>query len=262
MGREHKSPRESIIYSEMGLPGRYYGSNPDNIGNLPDKVVSITSPPYEGALHNVSDSLRRIDQDRYEKGLKYSPKRNQDMDWPESQGQIGQEQGETYLSEMLKVYQQAALCCSVLVLVVKDPTRDGKIRRLGRDTVKLLRRSGFRIIDYHRAILFEELEQPTLFGGIEKKIKGRLSFFKRLSYKRGSPVAAYEHIIFAQNLRDGTMVSISSPPYSNATKNLDDIERWDKEKAGRIKEIQSLSVSMMRPYSDNPANIGNLPDRR
>ena len=51
---------------------------------------------------------------------------------------------------------------------------------------------------------------------------------------------------------------ISSPPYANATKNLDDIEKWDKEKAGRIKDIQSMSKSMMKPYSDNPKNLGNL----
>ncbi len=34
-------------------------------------------------------------------------------------------------------------------------------------------------------------------GDVKKEPKGRLGFFKRLSYRRGSPVARYEDIIIA-----------------------------------------------------------------
>lgn len=59
----------------------------------------------------------------------------------------------------------------------------------------------WHILCTHRALLFEELEQSSLFGGTKKKVKGRLSFFKRLSYVRGQPVAAWEDCIFCVRKR-------------------------------------------------------------
>ena len=51
---------------------------------------------------------------------------------------------------------------------------------------------------------------------------------------------------------------VTSPPYEGFTKNLNDIENWDKEKGDRIKQMQALSVSMPKPYSHDQTNIGNL----
>ena len=51
------------------------------------------------------------------------------------------------------------------------------------------------IRDRHRALLFEELEQADLFGEAKKQVKGRLSFFKRLSWQKGQPVASWEDVI-------------------------------------------------------------------
>ena len=118
-----------------------------------------------------------------------------------SQGEtnIGNEREESYLSAMFKVYQQAYLCrISPLVVVTKNPTRNGALRRLDLDTIFLLQKSGYEIFDYHRSILFETHKQETLSGGSKDVHKGRISFFKRLSLEKGTTVAQYEDIIFAR----------------------------------------------------------------
>ena len=104
----------------------------------------------------------------------------------------------TYTTEMLKVYNEAYKSgISPLVCVVKCPTRNGVLRRLDLLTAELLEFVGYEIIDYHRAILFEERQQLTFDGEIKNTPKGRLSFFKRLSYQKGNSVAKWEDIIIA-----------------------------------------------------------------
>lgn len=177
------------------LPGNIYqpleaGQSPDQIASLPD-YVGVTSPPYED-----SDNRNPSSQVLGEGGAKPKVYVN-----PEAEGQIGQEKGETYLSAMAQVYAECAKLCPVLVVVTKNPTRNGKLRRLDLDTIALLEKCGYKIICRHRAMLFEEEEKTDLFGETTKKPKGRLSFFKRLSYQKGSPVADHEDVLFC--VKDG-----------------------------------------------------------
>ena len=110
---------------------------------------------------------------------------------------IEAQRGKSYLSAMLQVYQEASKVMPIIVTVTKNPTRNGKLRRLDLDTVNLLMMAGYEIIDYHRAVLFEEHKQATLKGGIKKQVDGRLSFFKRLSVQKGNIAARYEDVIIA-----------------------------------------------------------------
>ena len=160
----------------------------------------------------------------------------------------------TYLSEMLKCYQEMAKVCKALVVVIKDPTRAGAIRKLGRDTCRLLRQAHFRIVDYHRAILFEEEELRDLEGKSIKKVRGRLSFFKRLGWQRGSPTANYEHILIAVNAGEG-MVGIVSPPYAQS-----DVDGARKMPTGYFDQVGGIGHSKTVDV-ENPKNIRNLPDR-
>lgn len=170
-----------------------YSENTDNIGNLPDRaIVAITSPPYEGGGHHkgMMDSWG---------GANTPVSQNNSLNhgYGSTDGQI--EDAPSYLSAMFKVYQQAYLCgISPLVVVTKNPTRNGALRRLDLDTISLLQECGYEIFDYHRAILFETHTQETLEGDAFTKPKGRLSFFKRLSYNSGNEVAQFEDIIFAR----------------------------------------------------------------
>ncbi len=157
------------------------GTTPGQISALPDKPLkAITSPPYDNRL---SDKDKRVDRPP--------------TFYSDSDDNIGNQNRETYLSAMLSVYQEIAKVSDVLAIVLKNPTRNGKLRRLDLDTIKLLEMSGWKIHCQHRALLFEELEQGDLFNGSQKKVKGRMSFFKRLSWQNGQPVASWEDVLIA-----------------------------------------------------------------
>lgn len=177
--------------------GRYV-DNPSNIGNLPDRqLVGITSPPYE-EQNNRADHLK-FNNNYNSKNCGMGRWHQADKDYGTNPDNLGNQNSATYLSAMLQVYSEAFRSgISPLVLVTKNPTRNGKLRRLDLDTISILQQSGYEIFDYHRAILFEEVTQATLGGEAFTKPKGRLSFFKRLSYEKGNIVARWEDIIFAR----------------------------------------------------------------
>jgi len=163
-----------------------YGQNKANLGNLPDKPLkSVMSPPYDAQGH---PSLGSVNKDNWGK---------QGKDIVKRRGLDGtcEIRGESYLSAMLQVYKEIARVSDVLVVVIKNPTKNGKLRRLDLDTIKIMQMAGWNIYCQHRALLFEELEQPDLFGKTLKQVKGRLSFFKRLSWQKGQPVASWEDIL-------------------------------------------------------------------
>ena len=169
-----------------------YSQNPENIGNLKDTAfVGITSPPYDNRL---SDGGK--DQEKWEQWHKLAiEKRETATKYNSNLENIGNQNNQNYLSEMLKVYKSASEICPIICTVTKNPTRAGKLRRLDLDTAKLLELAGYTIVDYHRAILFKTFEQSTLTGETKKEHKGRLSFFKRLSLQKGNQASQWEDII-------------------------------------------------------------------
>ena len=191
-----------------------YSENPDNIGNLKDiPFVGIMSPPFGEAQQGGGIATEGYNGPHiHEMGKNQPGKVGRACGYMKEfhgsdPAQIANfkdnnkdsQQGESYLSAMLKVYQQAFLCgISPLVVVTKNSTRNGKLRMLNTDSVNLLQISGYEIFDYHRAILFESHKQGTLDGDTRDVHKGRISFFKRLSLEKGNTVAQYEDIIFAR----------------------------------------------------------------
>ena len=211
------------------------GSTPGQIGVLPDKPLkAITSPPYAGHISQSDSDLHPDRQESKPAGRRYPETEGQIADLPDRPlkavtsppyedsdvdgarkmaegyfdqvGGVGHTKtiptaqmgkGESYLSAMRQVYAEIALCCDCLCLVLKDPTRNGKIRPLGYDTWKLLEATGWTVVDYHRAILFSETQQVDLLGNTHKKLKGRISFFKRIGIAKGIPSSNFEHVIIA-----------------------------------------------------------------
>ena len=296
-----------------------YSDNPDNIANLPDRVVGVTSPPYESTtLHGIDTNPERM--------MGGPPAKSSHGGGqviyhnPISEGQIGQERAESYLSAMCQVYAEAFKVCDVLAVVTKNPTRNGALRRLDLDTIALLEEVGFTIRCVHRAILFQEHQQgvlveeaesqwadwgraveatqglvpgigcqcirtptkeeymknwgdkwpdnilkadtpywvPMVVGGLVETdgniVKGRLSFFKRLSYQKGSPVAQWEDVIVA--VRDGGgLKGITSPPYEETASPKTGIDltksHWPKA-GGQANNSQPFE------YGQTPGQIGNL----
>lgn len=267
-GNEEQRLKEGTLQNQMNFGG--YTTNEDNIANLPDRqLVGITSPPFESSTQTqdiefINKIVRRRNGSRFQGGNKDGYGENPDN--------LGNQNGSTYLEAMLQVCSEACRSgISPLVLVTKNPTRNGKLRRLDLDTVRILQLSGYEIFDYHRAILFEEVTQATLGGEVFTKPKGRLSFFKRLSYEKGNVVARWEDIIFARIPNGhGELTGITSPPYQNISvaKNnhsIDKRKQWEtyREQGGgsSYKDFCNQQEKHSVEYSQNPANIGNLPDK-
>jgi len=162
------------------------------------EMVGVVSPPYDDRLRNENREFSGgILQREYEKG---NTKFVESYRYSKNKENIGNQINESYLSAMLQVYKEASKVCPIIVTITKNPTRQGKLRRLDLDTAKLLEMSGYKILDYHRSILFKENTQKTLTGEVKKEYKGRLSFFKRLSLAKGNVASMWEDIIIAKRI--------------------------------------------------------------
>jgi hypothetical protein len=170
-----------------------------NIGNL----AAVTSPPYMDAQtgggiaqEGYTTPFRK---DKIGGGNKDPVGKRTYMaeNHGATVGQLGAQKPESYWEAMRTVYAEAFRCgISPLVVVTKDPTRNRQIVPLGETTCSLLASVGYSIVDYHRAVLFEERRQATLDGDVKKSVAGRVSFFKRLSIAKGSPAARWEDVLF------------------------------------------------------------------
>jgi hypothetical protein len=177
------------IIDEKSLHRRYGNSN-GQIGNLKD--VGIVSPPYESAdnMFHDPDWMNTV------RPRPSNPVSKERLTPTESN--IANKRSETYLSAMQQVYSESYKAgISPLVTVTKNPTKNHKLRRLDLDTAMLLEKVGYKIVDYHQAVLFKTKTQQTLFGEEKTEIKGQVSFFKRLSMQKGNVAADHEDIIFA-----------------------------------------------------------------
>ncbi len=186
-GIGHSGKPQNIMH-EKNLHVRY-GNSEGQVGNFKD--IGIVSPPYSDVISEHRDREIFRKKNIY---VRYS--RNKD-------NQIGNfkdngESGQTYLEAMYQVYSEAYKAgISPLVVVTKNPTRNHKLRRLDIDTARLLEMVGYRIVDYHQAVLFTKRRQKTLLGDEKIEVKGRLSFFKLLSIRNGNVAADHEDVIIA-----------------------------------------------------------------
>lgn len=254
--------RQEIDGKEIYDP---YGSASGQVGNLPDrKRVAISSPPYEDTL---SDGLSQADREKYGPLARIGQSAGQT--YGSTAGQLGQESGESYLDAMRQVYAAVGEVAQVIALVTKDPTRDGKLRLLAEDTVKLLEQTGWTIHCRHKAQLFEVHETATLFGESVRKPKGRISFFKRLQFNRGGVVADHEDILIATRRAANGCVCVSSPPYAEAqtgggimVNGYTPGHPTARHPSGQSPAdwVANQTYSQER-HGATPGQIGNLPDR-
>ena len=188
-----------------------YGETEGQIGfQREGKVVGITSLPYGDIAAQFRNTGSRLGGDKFHYGSHDSnnignlpdegdyPDTTKAAWWRKKAAALATE---TYLEAMLQVYKAAASVCDVLVTITKNPTRDRKLRRLDKDTLAILRIAGFEPTCYHQAVLFQEVQEYDLFGGSKKQSKGRLSFFRRLAYQKGSVVADHEDILICRCVR-------------------------------------------------------------
>lgn len=175
-----------------------------------NNLAGIISPPYEDAeIPQFDADLRKaLHSDKGKRSVEEMQKKRAELrarqGWEgynvKNQNNIGNLKGDDYQKTMTHIYKEAYKAkISPLVVVTKNPTRNKKLVDLASNTAQYLEDAGYRIADYHRARLFnkQKTEQSDLFPNSEEKIKGRVSFFKRLSIEKGNVAAEWEDIIFA-----------------------------------------------------------------
>jgi 16S rRNA G966 N2-methylase RsmD len=181
-----------------------------NSGYNQKKLTGIISPPYENAeIPQFDSDLRKaLHSDKGKRSVKEMQKKRAELRATEgwegynvsNLNNVGNLKKNDYRNSMIRIYSQAcALKISPLVIVTKNPTRNGKLIDLAENTASYLKMAGYKIVDYHRSRLFNKVKTETsgLFPNSEEKIKGRVSFFKRLSIEKGNVAAEWEDIIFA-----------------------------------------------------------------
>lgn len=187
-----------------------YGQTPGQIGRCKsgslDAVVS--SPPWEknddgGIKGHKLNFVPTNGKGHYatEKAKAAQLARDEQKVYGSSNGQIGQERGETYWQAVSQVYQgcyRAIRPGGFIVLVVKDYVSKGKRVPLCDDTARLLEHCGFTVIERVHAMLTQETRHADLFHGETVETKSRKSFFRRLCESKGSPEINWEEVIFTQ----------------------------------------------------------------
>ena len=129
-----------------------------------DRVIS--SPPYANPRETSQEYDDKYDL-RRPKGVKWGREAYRGR-YSEDKDNIGSMKGKSYLSEMLRVYQQ---CYNILVpdglmiLVIKSFIRNKKVVDLPIDTVKLCEMVGFKHIETH----YRKIEHPSFWRILHKK---------------------------------------------------------------------------------------------
>lgn len=157
--------------------GFEYSGNPQNLGNLPHGQISkvITNPPYEGSLNLTNEEKQIKERSKRMKKAGYNPKEvihthscalwggySKDSD------NIGNTKGQTYLNQMLLVYQECYRVLKpqgLLVLITKNFIRNKQIVRLDEDTIKLCEVCGFTLTNRH----YRKIENPSFWRALYRK---------------------------------------------------------------------------------------------
>lgn len=155
------------------------------------KATKFKSPAdflTAGRGHGCSDEARLAQMER-----------DQQKTYGTSDGQLGNEGGETFWSAARGVVAEAYAILKpggVAAWVVKAFVRDKQIVDFPGDWRKLCEHVGFETIKEVHASLVAEDSAPNLFGGEIVTRRERKSFFRRLAEKKGSPRIDFEVVYF------------------------------------------------------------------
>lgn len=191
-----------------------YGTTPGNIGNLKAGELTgiVTSPPWQDSLDRGvvdKEERRRVARSMGISNAEHiSPielekigKRNQE--YGATDGQIGNDKGESYWQAMQLVYAQCYQAIKpggVIAVVVKDFVKAGERVPLCDQTAQLLESCGFTVFERTLCHLVKTTTERSLFGEDIVTTKSRKSFFRRLAEKNGSPEINHEEGIWAKKL--------------------------------------------------------------
>lgn len=182
-------------------------ASPENLGNMRGGFqAAVSSPPYEGSLHDPSTSP----QPRAGDVRKYA-RTPQEWDYGGARNNLGNQRGETFWSAsrlILEQLHQVLAPNAHAVFVVKSFVRNKKIVDFPAQWAQLCEAVGFKLLHDHHALLIERgARQPAMD---EFDIQGdtwrmvtrdkdhtvaRKSFFRRLAESKGSPRIDHENVL-------------------------------------------------------------------
>jgi len=211
----------AIDMEKVGQRTQRYGNTDGQLGQMNggDFEAVVSSPPWEGTLESgegldvnklydgMVDRHGRSgsDSDR-QKQVELMTKRIQGREYGESDGQLGQDEGETFWAAARQIMEQ---CYQVLapgavaIWVLKSFVRNKQIVDFPDQWRQLGEACGFESVEWIRAWLVEDRgKQWDLWGNLEERRVERKSFFRRLAEKNGSPRIDYE-VVLVQRKPEG-----------------------------------------------------------
>ncbi len=246
-----------------------YGETEGQIGRLPagglDAVV--TSPPWENQVGAQDKQWMREHAHELPGSWQHQAGKPGIIgpaltaEYGSSNGQIGNDAGDTYWQAMAQVYEQCRLALrpgGVLVVVIKSYVKGGKLVDLPSQTCELLTRLGFAVFERTRCHLVKETEHTDLFDGKVTKRKERKSFFRRLAEKKGSPRVDWEEVLWCRKPEDGggdgLAGVVTSPPYAEGLQGGGQVNKPEEATQGKTRGEHCFT-----DYGQTPGQIGALP---
>lgn len=158
---------------------------------------SISSPPYVNT--RASEERNFISEGQ---PCRPAAKEIREVQYGQTEGQLGSKKGDTYWSAVALIYQQVFLLLpsgGAFAVVIKDFVRNKKRVPLCNQTAELLQTIGFDIPERIHAMLIKEIAQTKdmFTGKSDPKLIKRKSFFRRLAERKGAPPIDWEEVIWA-----------------------------------------------------------------
>lgn len=173
-----------------------YGTAPGQLGAMPAgefAAACVSSPPFE---NQNSCNDQNYHKDRLTPG---GPLYG---DYGCSQGQLGQESGDTFWTAARAIVAQTYQVLrpgAVAIWVTKSFVRNKARVDFPGQWLQLCEAVGFERLEWVRAWLVEDNgTQGAMFGEDVRLVKERKSFFRRLAEKNGSPPIDYEVVVIVR----------------------------------------------------------------
>jgi hypothetical protein len=173
--------------------------------------VVVSSPPWEkGAEGHMRGDKWKSSADFLTAGRGHGCtdearlrqlERDKQKTYGNSEGQLGQEQGETFWTAAHQIVRESFEILKpggVAAWIVKAFVRNKKLVDFPGDWRRLCEHVGFEMLQEVHASLVHETRLGHLFepSGEVVKRRSRLSFFRRLAEKKGAPPVHHEVVLF------------------------------------------------------------------
>lgn len=195
------------------LHSQGYGHSAGQLSDLPSGNfdATISSPPFEKGSEGVlradkfkdPEAFARVQMTRgngasFDAKMRAMQKDNERAEYGDTEGNIGNDQGETFWSAARQIIEQVYLALAPgahAVWVVKDYVKNKQRVPFSAQWRQLCESVGFITLhEHHASLVHHKGKSNTLEGGVVTHTTESKSFFRRLAEKKGSPRIDYETV--------------------------------------------------------------------